>query len=933
MNSHWSRFAQATLALILTLGFTSLNAQVIYTTPSLPTVDDAVTVFFDASEGNGELAGFSGTVYAHTGVILTTSTGPGDWQNVQGSWGTADADVEMTSLGGDLYSITYTSINDFYGLASTDTVLQLAFVFRNADGSMVGRAADGSDIYTNVALPGLSIAILDPSEDPLVVLSGTPVPIEVAANESDEIKVYYDGGLIGQTTTPTLSTSVTPTTFGSHEIRAVAYAGSGPDSAVVTSEIFVRPPVPVAPLPAGVTDGLNEIDDSTVTIVLFAPEKDYVFLMADWNDWSIGDDNYMNVTPDGDRYWLTVDGLTPMEWYSYQFLIDGDLRVADYYSHLVLDPWNDEFINEATWPGLPDYPHGLTTEPVSLFRTAEPAFNWTVNDFEKPAKGELVVYELLMRDFIAAHNYTTLLDTLDYLERLGVNAIELMPVMEFENNNSWGYNTSFHGALDKYYGTPEQLKTVIDECHSRGIAVILDMVFNHAFGQSPMVRMYWDGSRPAVNSPWFNQEATHDFNVGFDYNHESPHTRQYVKDILERWVAEYRFDGYRMDLTKGFTQNVGGDFGAGGYDATRIAILKDYADHVWSVDPDAYFICEHFAENSEEKELAEYGMMLWGNLNHPYRDGIMGWVNSSDVTWGLYTDRGWNVPHVITYMESHDEERIGYSNTTWGNQTNPDHDVRDLTTSLLRHEAGAAIFLAQPGAKMIWQFGELGYDFSIDYNGRTGPKPIRWDYREENGRKRLYQIYSAMNNLRNNYPVFHTNDFDRALVSGTKRMNLHSSGMEVTVLANFDVVEKQMTPYWDHTGTWYDYFNGTSIEVTNTTAPFTLSPGEYHVFTDMELETPDIVSGVEDVPGPLGFSEVWPNPSSGPFVVQYELGHTAEVRWSVYDAVGKLIESQDMGTVLAGVNGIAWTAPEAGFYLMVIESEGERITHRLVATR
>ena len=127
MNSHWSRFAQAALSLILILGLISANAQVVYTIPSLPTVDDPVTVFFDASQGNAELAGYSGTIYAHTGVILTSSASPSDWQNVQGTWGTADADVEMASLGGDLYSITYTSINDFYGLSSADTVVPVSY--------------------------------------------------------------------------------------------------------------------------------------------------------------------------------------------------------------------------------------------------------------------------------------------------------------------------------------------------------------------------------------------------------------------------------------------------------------------------------------------------------------------------------------------------------------------------------------------------------------------------------------------------------------------------------------------------------------------------------------------------------------------------------------------------------------------------------------
>ncbi|NOZ04318.1 MAG: hypothetical protein GXO92_06915 [FCB group bacterium] len=101
-----------------------------------------------------------------------------------------------------------------------------------------------------------------------------------------------------------------------------------------------------------------------------------------------------------------------------------------------------------------------------------------------------MIYELLVRDFIDRHDYQTLIDTLDYLEKLGINAIELMPINEFEGNSSWGYNPSFYFAPDKYYGTRQDLKLFIDECHRRGIAVIMDIVLNHTYGQSPLVSGY-----------------------------------------------------------------------------------------------------------------------------------------------------------------------------------------------------------------------------------------------------------------------------------------------------------------------------------------------------------------------------------------------------------------------------------------------------------
>ncbi|MEL7341151.1 MAG: alpha-amylase family glycosyl hydrolase, partial [Bacteroidota bacterium] len=429
-------------------------------------------------------------------------------------------------------------------------------------------------------------------------------------------------------------------------------------------------------------------------------------------------------------WWVQLNGLTPGEEYAYQYQVDGVLTIGDPYCDKVLDPWNDSFISDDVYPNLKPYPTEASGI-VSVLQTAQTPYVWQSNNYTRPDQSELYVYELLIRDFVAAHDYKTVIDSLDYLQSLGINAIELMPIMEFEGNSSWGYNPSYLFAVDKYYGTRNDLKAFVDSCHARGIAVILDMVVNHHFGQSPLVRLYFDSgsNRPTADNPWFNQDATHPFNVGYDMNHESPQTQEYVDRILRYWVEEYRFDGYRMDLSKGFTQtNYGGDVGAwSSYDAGRVALLKRMADSLWNVDPGVYFMLEHFANNTEEKELAEYGMMIWGNHNHNYTQAAMGYASDANFSGISHKNRGWNVPNLIGYMESHDEERIMYKNTAFGNSSG-NYDVRDLNTGLARAEMAAAFFIPLPGPKLMWQFGEYGYDYEIEFNGRTGEKPIRWDY-------------------------------------------------------------------------------------------------------------------------------------------------------------------------------------------------------------
>ena len=277
-------------------------------------------------------------------------------------------------------------------------------------------------------------------------------------------------------------------------------------------------------VPAGASDGVTYTNSGTSAIFnLYAPGKTSVSVIGDFNNWQADAKSNLKNTSDGKRWWVQIDNLDPNQEYAYQFLIDGNLKVADPYCEKILDPNNDNYISSAIYPNLKTYPTGKTTGIVSVMQGNKPTYTWKNASITRPDKKNLVIYELHVRDFIAAHDFGTLKDTLNYLSGLGVNAVELMPVNEFEGNLSWGYNPSFYFAHDKYYGTKNALKAFIDECHARGMAVILDMVLNHSFGQSPMVQMYFDtaNNRPAANNPWFNAVPTHTYNVGYDFNHES----------------------------------------------------------------------------------------------------------------------------------------------------------------------------------------------------------------------------------------------------------------------------------------------------------------------------------------------------------------------------------------------------------------------------
>lgn len=871
-------------------------AQVVRTYPLFPTQDDNVTVYFDATQGNGALAGYGGTVYAHTGV--TISPGSTTWNYVQGNWGTADPHVQMTAVSTDLYSISY-KIDTFYDFPIGTVVDRLSFVFRNADGSIVGRNADGSDIFYKV-WDGTSLItkFLTPTATPVFVNLNDQVNSIFVTSKLATITLYQNNNYVTQfINTDSVNYNFTASSSGTTWIKAVADDGN---TQVADSFAFiVNPTVTVAPLPAGTDVGINYINDSTVTLVLVAPNKNFVYAVGDFSNWGVNDSFYMNLTPDGNDWWVTLNNLTPQQEYRYQFLVDGNLHIADPYTDKILDPSNDPFISSSTYPNLIAYPAGQASGNVSIFQTAATPYAWQDAGYVKPNQTNLVIYELLMRDFLAAHDYKTLADTINYLKKLGVNAIELMPITEFSGNLSWGYNPNFYFAPDKYYGPKDDLKKFIDLCHQNGIAVIQDVVFNQSDGASPMCQLYWDAvnNQPAADNPWYNQVAPHPYSVFYDFNHESDYTHKFVDDVLKYWTTQYHMDGYRFDLSKGFTQTQSTEATAGNYDQSRIDNIERIADQIWTVDPSSYLILEHFCADNEEQVLSAHGLMLWDKVQDGFYQSAMGYVSGSDISRISYLTHGFSQPHAVGYMESHDEERMMFKVISYGN-SNGTYNVKPLDSALNRIKQAACFFFPIPGPKMLWEFGELGYDYSICYPGnlndckRTDNKPIKWDYLQYGPRKWVYNFFSALLGLRNQYPVFQSGTFYMDVGDLHKSIRLTDGTMKVCILGNFDIVNFGVIPYFLNTGKWYEYFTGDSINVTDLNAPISMKPGEYRLYTNVKLQQPDLGNvGINDLQHPNEMQlQCIPNPVSETATLDFYLPNPGTATLELYDMMGRKVK-------------------------------------------
>ena len=132
-----------------------IQAQIITTDPALPIAGDGVNIHYDATGGTAGLEGYTGDVYAHTGVLTDKSSGGADWKYVKTDWGVNNSATKLTRLSANLYSLDIgPSIREYYGVPETETITHMAFVFRSSDSSLEGKDEGESDIFVEVFQQG-----------------------------------------------------------------------------------------------------------------------------------------------------------------------------------------------------------------------------------------------------------------------------------------------------------------------------------------------------------------------------------------------------------------------------------------------------------------------------------------------------------------------------------------------------------------------------------------------------------------------------------------------------------------------------------------------------------------------------------------------------------------------------------------------------------
>ncbi len=720
-------------------------AQLVVPSPRLlqeSSPDVVLTLNAASPLGDRGLAGLGpdASVYAYIGAI--TDKSDGGWVYVP-AWHTFTDKYKMTYKSSDLWQLSMGDMRKFFGITDPDEhILKLGMLFYDSTGKRECRGVGGSDIFVDVAPEGFRVGLFHGMAS-TVVTSPESVSVTAAASQPCQLSITVNASTVATRSGATeLEANIDLKSVGSYRVEAVAEKSDGTVATSALTFLYLDK-AESAVYPGGIPrQGAVDNGDGTYTFCIAAPGKTNVTLIPSWDGYAALPRNLMKYHDyNGVRYfWLTASVPASDNDKMYYYLVDGTAKVGDPYARLVHDP----------------YDHHSEVPMAILDYPGRNGYRWIVTDFKIPDHHNLMIYEILLRDFTgqegksnASGTLSQAMERIPYLRDLGVNAVELMPVMEFSGSNSWGYNTNFYFAPDQTYGTPADYKEFIDRCHQAGIAVILDVVLNHSDCLHPWYAMYPDGA-----SPFFNATAPHAYSVFNDWNQQHPLVMKQWTDMIDWWMKEYKVDGFRFDLVKGLGDNDSYTSGTDAYNASRVARMKELHVAILRNNPSGIHINENLAGPKEENEMAAGGQLNWACINAASAAFASIKSADSDLTpFYAPSHDGRSLWSTVSYIESHDEQRVGYvAANTSGLKNNK-------SRRMLRLGSLAAQMIMTPGPHMIWQFGELGNEQNTKTatDNDTSPKQVCWSLLDDDDRAGLHESYRTLCNIRRDNPDLFSN--------------------------------------------------------------------------------------------------------------------------------------------------------------------------------
>lgn len=510
---------------------------------------------------------------------------------------------------------------------------------------------------------------------------------------------------------------------------------------------------------------------------VWAPHADQVWVMGDFNGWSRTKDA---LKTENNGYWyLDVPGARPGQEYKY-LIKNGDRELER------IDPYARQVTNSVGNGVIYDHQH----------------FDWQGDDFTPPAHNALVIYEMHIGSFFADEegkpgDFDSVLLKFEHLVKLGVNAVQVMPIAEFAGDYSWGYNPAHIFAAESAYGGPDGFKRFVREAHKRGIAVILDVVYNH-FGPSDLDLWQFDGWQEndkggiyfyndhRSQTPWGDTRP--------DYGRGE--VRQFIHDNALMWLEDYRVDGLRYDMTL-YIRSVHGD---GGEEIPEGWGLMQYINRtVRDRFPGRILIAEDLNDNSAVTDDTEHGgagfHTQWdAQFVHPVRAMVIAAEDAQRsmeaVGRAVAFRYGEDAFNRVIYSESHDEVANGKARVP--QEINPEDPTGWYAQK--RSTLAAGLVFTAPGIPMIFQGQEFlqGEWFRDDV-------PLDWDLKEEfHGLVRLYRDLILLRLNRREHTrglcgqhihITHLNEAENVIAF--QRWDEHGAGDDVMVVANCSGAAKE----------------------------------------------------------------------------------------------------------------------------------------------
>ncbi|NJC25071.1 alpha-amylase family glycosyl hydrolase [Neolewinella antarctica] len=461
-------------------------------------------------------------------------------------------------------------------------------------------------------------------------------------------------------------------------------------------------------LPVGLT-----VNDKTCNVCVWAPNAKAVAIAGTFNDWNKTATVLQN-DPNRHGHWVAYD--LPM-------------KAGDEYLFAITTQ-ADEVIMRA------DPRARRMTNSVGNSVVYPNNYDWQADDFKMPSWNELVIYELHIGTFNVTEagkpgTFATAIDRLEYLVDMGINCIEVMPISEFAGDFSWGYNPAHPYAVEEAYGGPDGFKDFVKAAHAKGIAVILDVVYNH-FGPSDLAIWQFDGwSENDKGGIYFYNDWRSDTPWGDtrpDYGR--PEVSDYIHDNAMMWLDEFRCDGLRMDMIP-YMRHVKGDENASESLPEGVAVLQRINTSVNERFPGRLTIAEdlhgnNFITDDQADGGCGFGSQWDADFVHPVRAALIEQEDTNrsmeSLSSALLRRYGDDFFKRVVYTESHDE--VANGNARIAEEIAAD-DVNNYW-SVKRAGLGAAMVLTTPGIPMLFQGQAL-----LEDKWFSDQDPLDWSRKDE----------------------------------------------------------------------------------------------------------------------------------------------------------------------------------------------------------